>query len=97
MAATTILTRPVNGVSWAVARTLTSTDVSNGAIIFDFQTDRNLIAMYTLVSSVGAVVLQTATTAITTPAAGQVEITKGSETWTAGDILYVIASTYRAV
>jgi hypothetical protein len=73
----TKLARPSNGVSMGLKYTITSTDDSNGYIIFDFQADYNIVAKIQIVNS-SNVYVSLSDAVITYPAVGQVRIADGS-------------------
>jgi len=68
----TVTTKAINASTFTAKRTVTATDVVNGAITFDFQTLRDLAAVVTVVSDAGAVVV--ADLAVSYPAAGKVRV-----------------------
>lgn len=102
MADTTIDSRGfiTNGVSIGTRYTLTDTDVSNGAIVFNFNSQNtvnyDLVASVVLRTAAGAVVnITTKEHAITYPAKGKVRVAMGTYThtaaeWDAGNILDII-------
>ena len=96
MADTIINTRPTNGVSYGYQREITSDDVTNGAIIFDFQNSKNLVATVQLRDASGAILAPTGMI-ITYPADGQVRVEDGSVIWVAGHFLDVVANWTRPI
>jgi hypothetical protein len=66
-------TRPTNGVSYGYKHTVTSTDVSDGSVIIDFQVDTDLVANFEVTNSNG-LVINPANGKLTYPAEGQVKI-----------------------
>ncbi len=95
MADTTITTKQYNG-SYAYTHEITSGDVSNGGIVFDFEVDKMLTGVVQWKASTGAIKAP-AGMIIESPADGQIRLEDGSVTWVAGDFLTVIANIDRAV
>lgn len=82
MAATTVSCRAslTNGVSFGKIYTVTSTDATNQAIIFNFNVNYDLVAQFQVVDS-SNVFVSLADAVITYPAKGQVEIANGASTF----------------
>jgi hypothetical protein len=91
---TTVLVRPTNGVSYGVAYTVTSTDVTNAGVLFDFRkegvgTYRYDLVAFLRVSTAGGAVVNPAGYTVTYPVPGQVLIGNTS-VLVAGDILNLV-------
>jgi hypothetical protein len=69
----THLTRRTNGVSYGYKHTVTSTDVTDGSVIIDFQVDTGLLASFMVTNSNG-LIIDTKNGKLTYPAEGQVKI-----------------------
>jgi len=100
MAATLISSHAglTNGVSFGISHVVTSTDVTNTAILFDFGLDYTIVGSIQVVTSAN-VNVPLADAVITYPAAGQIEITKGAATFNfvAGQIIYIVVQRLGAV
>ena len=68
----TVTTKAINASTFTAKRTVTATDVVNGAITFDFQTLRDLAAVVTVVTDAGVVTVTDV--AVSYPAAGKVRV-----------------------
>lgn len=90
----THLTRPTNGVSYGYVHTVTSTDVSNGSVIIDFQVDYMLAAVVMITRSSAIPELVNGDVEIDYPANGQVRISNGSSQFTlvAAQQIHIIAN-----
>jgi hypothetical protein len=89
----TATTRPTNGVSFGYIHTVTSTDVSDGSAIIDFQVDYMLAAVVMITNALNEGV-NDHDAVITYPANGQVSIATGNSlyTLTAGHKIHVVAN-----
>ena len=89
----TVTTRPTNGVSFGYVHTVTSTDVSDGSVIIDFQVDYMLAAVVMVTNSLNEG-MNDHDAVITYPANGQVKIANGNSLFTlvAGQKIHVIAN-----
>jgi len=94
-----VTTSVTNGVSMGYVHTVTAADAASGEIIFDFQTDYNLAAVF-MVTNPGtsdpnqsAPVVDLGDAEISYPDVGQVKIANGDSTFTltAGYMIHVIA------
>jgi hypothetical protein len=94
MADTIVNTRPTNGVSYSYRHEITATDVTNGAIIFDFQNSKNLVATVELLDAMGTI-LVSAGMIKTYPEVGQVRVEDGTLTWVAGQIIEIVCNLKR--
>ncbi len=68
----TVTTKAINASTFTAKRVVTADDVTNGAIVFDFQTLRDLAAVVTVVTDAG--VVSVADIAVSYPAAGKVRV-----------------------
>lgn len=68
----TVTTKAINASTFTAKRTVTADDETNGAIVFDFQTLRDLAAVVTVVTD--ASVVAVADIAVSYPAAGKVRV-----------------------
>jgi len=76
----TINTKGTNGVSYGYRHVVTADDVTDGEVIIDFQSQKDLVASVQVYDASG-VVVDLADAVITYPAVGQVSIADGAATF----------------